>query len=340
MFHKKAGTKETVQHTMSSLPSRYERLYYPGPLSDGTPLPIAKSALYVDPMPSNAPKLYPNGKHGNEPAEKFILNNVLKMVKNFFLLQKEPLVDWSTDSKNRPIAEVLFTWNDMPGLTLNGQSTKLTYLFNTYDYDLAPENMSHFMLGVDIFWAIDGKSICPHIDPTKIVIAAGMSDLRFHQYFDSLEQAKNSKFYHVGNMYTFKSSWKTENFDFRGGLETFDLGLPKLLSLMLKQRTLCFEDWQNYARFWLSNYNNQDQDSAIKTGVAQEIASTDIDQNKNKIPCPNRLPNPYTRAYTTLEEVSQREKELILINSAEENDLNSLKKLESMGTNIEAKRGI
>ena len=336
MFHKKAGTKETVQHTMSSLPSRYERLYYPGPLSDGTPLPIAKSALYVDPMPSNAPKLYPNGKHGNEPAEKFILNTVLKMVKNFFLLQKEPLVDWSTDSKNRPIAEVLFTWNDMPGLTLNGQSTKLTYLFNTYDYELAPENMSHFMLGVDIFWAIDGKSICPHIDPTKIVIAAGISDLRFHQYFDSLEQAKNSKFYHVGNMYTFKSSWKTENFDFRGGLETFDLGLPKLLSLMLKQRTLCFEDWQNYARFWLSNYNNHNQDRAIETGVAQEIASTDIGQNRKKIPCPNKFSNPYR----TLEEVSQREKELILINAAEENDLNSFKKLESMGTNIGAKRGI
>ena len=185
-----------------------------------------------------------------------------------------------------------------------------------------------------------GKNSCPHIDLTMIVIAAVKSDLWFHQYFDSLEQAKNSKFYHVGNMYTFKSSWKTENFDFRGGLETFDLGLPKLLSLMLKQRTLCFEDWQNYARFWLSNYNNQDQDSAIKTGVAQEIASTDIDQNKNKIPCPNRLPNPYTRAYTTLEEVSQREKELILINAAEENDLNSFKKLESMGTNIGAKRGI
>ena len=132
---------------------------------------------------------------------------------------------------------------------------------------------------------------------------------------------------------------KIENI-FRSALETFDLGLPKLLSLMLQQEPLCFEDWQNYARFWLSNYNNQNQDSAIGTGVAREIASTDIDQNKNKIPCPNRLPNPYTRAYTTLEEVSQREKELILIFSAEENDLNSLKKLESMGTNIEAKRGI
>ena len=330
MFRRLVATKETVLPTMSSLQSRFERLYYPGPLFDGTPLPIAKSALYVDPMPSIAPNLYPKGKHGNEPAEKFILNNVLNMVKNFFLLQKEPLVDWSTDSKNRPIAEVLFTWNDMPGLTLNGQSTKLTYLFNTYDYDLAPENMSHFMLGVDIFWAPDSQSICPHIDPTKIVVAAGTSNLRFHQYFDSLEQAKNSKFYHIGNMYTLKSS---------GGLETFDLGLPKLLSLMLQQGPLCFEDWQNYARFWLSNYNNQDQNSAIETGVAWEIASTDIGQNKNKIPCPNRLPNPYTRAYTTLKEVSQREKELILIFSAEENDLNSLKKLESMGTNIEAKRG-
>ena len=293
-------------------------------------------------MPSFAPKCYPDGKHENQPAEKDILDNLLQMVKIFYLLQKEPLVDWSNDSKNRPIAEVLLTWDHMPGLTLNGQTTKLTYLFNTYDYDLAPKNMRHFLVGVDIFWATDGqdRDSCPHIDVTKIVIAAASSDLRFHRYFDSLEQAKNSKFYHVGNMYTFKSSWKTENFDFRGGLETFDLGLPKLLSLMLKQRTLCFEDWQNYARFWLSNYNNQDQDSAIKTGVAQEIASTDIDQNKNKIPCPNRLPNPYTRAYTTLEEVSQREKELILINSAEENDLNSLKKMESMGTNIEAKRGI
>ena len=324
---------------MSSLQSRYERLYYPGPLFDGTPLPIAKSALYVDPVPSNAPNLYPKGKHGNEPAEKIILNNLLNMVKKFFLLQIEPLVEWSTDSKNRPIAEVLFTWNDMPGLTLNGQTTKLTYLFNTYDYDLVPESMSHFMLGVDLFWAIDSHSICPHIDPTKVVIAAGTSNLQFHQYFDSLEQAKNSKFYHVGNMYTFKSSWKIEN-TFRGALETFDLGLPKLLSLMLQQETLCFEDWQNYARFWLSNYNNHNQDSAIETGVAQEIASTDIGQNKNKISFPNRLPNPYTRAYTTLEEVSQREKELILILSAEENDLDSLKKLESMGTNIEAKRGI
>ena len=105
---------------------------------------------------------------------------------------------------------------------------------------------------------------------------------------------------------------------------------------MLQQGTLCFEDWQNFARFWLSNHNNQSQDSAIRTGVAREIASTDIGQNENKRPCPNR----FSDSPMTLEEVSQREKELILIRAAEENDLNSLKKLESMGTNIEAKKGI
>ena len=77
---------------MSSLETRYKRLYYPGPLFDGTPLPIAESALYVDPMLSFA-----NGKHENEAAEKFILDNVLKMVKIFYLLQKEPLVNWSND---------------------------------------------------------------------------------------------------------------------------------------------------------------------------------------------------------------------------------------------------
>ena len=148
---------------------------------DGTPLPIAESALYVDPMPSFAPKCYPDGKHENQPAEKDILDNLLEMVKIFYLLQKEPLVDWSNDSKNRPIAEVLLTWDHMPGLTLNGQTTKLTYLFNTYDYDLAPKNMRHFLVGVDIFWATDGqdRDSCPHIDVTKIA----SSDLRFSSIF-------------------------------------------------------------------------------------------------------------------------------------------------------------
>ena len=78
---------------MSSLQTRYQRLYYPGCGTDATPLPIAESALYVDPLPSNSPKEFPNGKHGYEPAEKFLLNNLLEMVKEVFLLQKEPIVE-------------------------------------------------------------------------------------------------------------------------------------------------------------------------------------------------------------------------------------------------------
>ena len=113
---------------MSSLQTRYQSLYYPGSGTDATPLPIAESALYVDAMPSNYPNFFPNGKYGNEPAEKFILNNLLKMVKKLFLLQKEPLVDWSTHSMNRTTAVVLFTWNDMRRLELTAKDW-LKYLF-------------------------------------------------------------------------------------------------------------------------------------------------------------------------------------------------------------------
>ena len=118
----------------------------------------------------------------------------------------------------------------------------LSFSLSNRVYDLAPKNMRHFLVGVDILWATDdqGKNSCPHIDLTMIVIAAVKSDLWFHQYFDSLEQAKNSKFYNIGNMYTFKSS----------------------------------------------NYYNESQNSAMETGVAMEIASTDIGQNRKK----NTLP--------------------------------------------------
>ena len=89
---------------------------------------------------------------------------------------------------------------------------------------------------------------------------------------------------------------------------------------MLQQGTICLDDHQNYARFWLLHYNNQKQDSIVGTGGAQE--TIDVPDVK------------------ALQEISQREKELILVLSAEENDLKSLKVFESMGTNIEARAGI
>ena len=297
---------------MSSLQTRYRRLYYPGCGTDATPLPIAESALYVDPLPSNYPNRFPNGKHGNEPAEKFLLNSLLKLVKKLFLLHKEPIVDWSTSPMNCPIAEVLFTWNDMPGLTLNGQTTKLTYLFNTTDFDVVQKNMSHFLLGVDIFWAKDGMSKGPylHIDLTKMVIASGQS---VDWLPISKNRAKKSQFYHILPLMSYRGrDWIPGN-----GIGNFNKSsghpeyLPMLLSKMLQQGTMCFEDYQNYARFWLLNYNNQKQDSVIETAGAKEA----------------------------VKEVSKREKELILVLSAQENDLKSLEELESMGTNIDARSG-
>ena len=47
MFWKQVATKETVLPTMPSLQSRYERLYYPGPLFDGTPLPINPLCMLI-----------------------------------------------------------------------------------------------------------------------------------------------------------------------------------------------------------------------------------------------------------------------------------------------------
>ena len=312
MFRKSEATKGTFlpNFRMSFLQTRYQRLYYPGCGIDATPLPIAESALYVDPIP---PIFLENEKQGKEPAANHMLNNLLKMVKELFLLQEEPIVDWSTSPMNCPIAEVLFTWNYMPGLTLNGQSTKLTYLFNTGHEDTASENMSHFLLGVDIFWACgitwSNAQQFRHIDLTKMVIASRMC---FNYLpFDSEDQAKKSKFYHILPLKSYKGrDWRVGTYDFhkRSGYPAY---LPMLLSRMLHQGTMCFEDYQNYARLWLSNYNNQKQDSVVGTLGAEEV----------------------------VQEVSKREKELVLVLSAEENDLKSLKELESMGTNIEARDG-
>ena len=146
----------------------------------------------------------------------------------------------------------------MPGLTLNGQTTKLTYLFNTADCDVVKEDMPHFLLGVDIFWAKDGmpKGIYRNFDLTKMVIA---SALTFEWLPISEDQAKNSKFYHILPLKScLGRDWKPE-MEWR-----YPEYVPMLLSRMLQQGTMSFEDWQNYARFWLLNYNNQKQDCTLQ----------------------------------------------------------------------------
>ena len=40
----------------------------------------------------------------------------------------------------------------MSGITKRGDSTKLTYLFKTYDYEMTSEKLKHFLDNVDIVW--------------------------------------------------------------------------------------------------------------------------------------------------------------------------------------------
>ena len=88
---------------------RHCKLYYPGPFFDGIPLPIATEAVYVDPLP-NVPQFL-----GAPPEYHNVLDSLIKMVKIAFKLEKEPLIDWSKGSDERPIAEVTFNWSAMSG---------------------------------------------------------------------------------------------------------------------------------------------------------------------------------------------------------------------------------
>ena len=117
--------------------------------------------------------------------------------------------------------------------------------------------------------------------------------------FGSEVQAKKSKFYHIlplrfcrSKVWTPGMKWSHPEY------------LPMFLSRMLQQGTVCFEDNKNYARFWLLNYSNKMQHSVIETGSAGKLISV-LDLK-------------------ALQEVFQREKELVLVLSAEENDLESL----------------
>ena len=88
---------------------RHSKLYYPGPFFDGIPLPIATEAVYVDPLPNVSEHL------SGPPEYHNVLASLIKMVKIAFKLEKEPLIDWSKGSDERPIAEVTFNWSEMSG---------------------------------------------------------------------------------------------------------------------------------------------------------------------------------------------------------------------------------
>ena len=113
--------------------TRFNKLMYIGPLYDPLPLPLAKEAIYVDWMPrfwqNPVHKCDKNGKYDCNIPE-CLIDCLITQAKDFFKIE-EPIVEWST-LQYRPIAEITFKWKDMYNITRNGDTTKLTYVFETY----------------------------------------------------------------------------------------------------------------------------------------------------------------------------------------------------------------
>ena len=71
---------------------------------------------------------------------------MIQSVKTMYQLNNDPKVDWSKSEKEKPVAEVLFNWKEMPNLTKNGEITKLTYFFNT-DFTIPSSQVEEALRG-------------------------------------------------------------------------------------------------------------------------------------------------------------------------------------------------
>ena len=129
------------------------KMLYVGSLTDGLPLPLAQKAIYVDVMP----KLnYWTAEEWSKVTKEIILERLIKDVKEKLKLKREPEIEWKSIGEDlfeeqRPIANVLFTWDAMPNLTNANDTTELTYLFNTLDTELlSDENLRPYTENVDL----------------------------------------------------------------------------------------------------------------------------------------------------------------------------------------------
>ena len=131
------------------------------------PCQLPKQAIYVE----CCPKANLFGYKISNSKEN-VLQKLIDNAKKLFLTKNEPEVEW-TNIGERPIAHVLFTWNEMPNLTNFDDKTKLTYIFSTFDTELASDDrLKCFTQNVDIIWRVgDGHFQMGHVDLTKAVIA-------------------------------------------------------------------------------------------------------------------------------------------------------------------------
>ena len=224
----------------SSAEIRYNKLYYPGSYDDIKPLPAAKSVIYVD--------FAPNGM-GIEGAKEMI-KDMIKKAKKTYKISEEPVVDWSktTNEKEKQIAEVLFTWDEMPGLTKKGDLTILTYFFET-DFNVASNQLREILEDTDIIW----------------ISRVGLHD----KSFEVIDLSRNpllvkNSFVRTYDLVTMRDKSPKNQFLDSNRIELNSMKLtrevPKILK-RLRLKSLCpipevlhafsYEDW----KIWRKNYN-------------------------------------------------------------------------------------
>ena len=95
----------------NGLIKRFNKMMYLGAGKDPFPLPIAKKAVYVDPM--------------NKSMELFI-----QRTKDFYPVIEEPVIELET-IEGRPVAKIMFKWNQIGKLTRYFSDLSKNILFNS-----------------------------------------------------------------------------------------------------------------------------------------------------------------------------------------------------------------
>ena len=159
---------------------RYNKLLYIGSGTDPLPLPVAKSAVFVDRLNSKIHIKCDNFGVEKCDEPKCVIGFLLEKVKSLYVILQKPVVTWYTISK-RPVAKVVFEWGEMPFLTQHGDKTVLSYIFGTDDAEIGTNQyLKSFSMQVDIIWLCGyGPSLTSfkHINLKNIDLAVGCNHL-------------------------------------------------------------------------------------------------------------------------------------------------------------------
>ena len=252
---------------MESSAIRYNKLYYPGSGLDIKPLPAAKSAVYVDLgpvnwiLPANSKKMkLIEVLEKVEELEEFVMNIIVDVNKKYQLI-KEPVVNWTKSENEKPVAEVLFTWDEMPGLTKKGDLTNLTYFFQT-DIDVPSTQLKKILEDTDIIWIcgilLNPKSFS-NIDLSRNPLLLMVADDFFHTYDLVRVRDKSPKNQFLDSS---RLSWKNRRDKIK-----FTKEVPKILKRLRLKLLLPFpqvlhpctyEDWYNdyWYQDWKEDWKN------------------------------------------------------------------------------------